>query len=92
MSKHKTAVQKSFETKVDALLTSAVRRRHPESGKSAEVLIIPSQPLDVAEVEKVFFQYGTSLELVGGDAPVEKTQVFEFPRRSIQQHNSEESP
>jgi len=31
-------------------------------------------------VEKLFNQYGTYLELIGGDAPVEQTQVFQFPK------------
>lgn len=93
MSKHKTAAEKSFEAKVNTLLTSAVRRKHPDSDETpAEVLMISSQPLDVTETEKVFFQYGTYLELVGGDATVEQTQVFEFPRRSPIQRNPEESP
>lgn len=35
---------------------------------------------DSPGVEKVFFQYGTYLELVGGDAPVEQPQVIVWPK------------
>lgn len=36
-------------------------------------------PINAAELEKAFFQYGTYLEMMGGDAPIEEPRVFVWP-------------
>lgn len=71
----------AFENQLNDLLGSAVRRRDPRSDieqNTNEVLIATSAPLDMAGTEKLFNQYGTYLELIGGNAAVKQTRTFEF--------------
>lgn len=85
MGKFKSTAEKAFEEKLQDLLEPAVRRIHPATEEVAEegeevtvsegVTLTVSTPLDLTETAKVFFQYGTYLELVGGDAPAEAPVV-----------------
>lgn len=92
MAKFQSTAEKAFNEQLSALIKPAVRRRHPDSnkpvdtdesldvGNTNDVLIIPSEPLDVEGVDRVFFRYGTYLELVGGDGPAEKKVVVTASR------------
>jgi hypothetical protein len=81
------SAEKAFDAKLETLLTPAVTRRHPESENTpTEVLTIPSTPLDQDGVERAFFQYGTYLELIGGDVTVETTQAWQFPHEEERAH------
>ena len=58
-----------FESKADMAFKSKLK------------VELRSRPLDGAIVEKLFNQYGTYLELIGGEASVEETRVFTWPRQ-----------
>ncbi|NUS02026.1 MAG: hypothetical protein HOV97_05620 [Nonomuraea sp.] len=69
-----STAEKAFNERLGTL-----RERKPE-GPSMTIDEHYKAPLDTAGIEKVFSQYGTYLELVGGDGPAEQQVVVTLTR------------
>jgi hypothetical protein len=78
MATETDTAERSFSTRLKKILS-----RQPDGPSMViDEYWYLGKPIDTGAVEKVFFQYGTYLELIGGDAPVEQPRVFTWTPRT----------
>lgn len=66
----------AFCTQLERLVKRPIKAEYNKDGSHST----EREPLDLAATEKLFIQYGTYLELIGGDAPVEQPVTIVYPK------------